>query len=64
MLPRTVKHVNAHAYATAGDVPEASALRVAFGDAVDQMAVSATKSMTGHLLGGSGAVEVSGLPPP
>ena len=56
--PADVKHVNAHATSTPeGDVPEASALRVAFGDAVDQMAVSATKSMTGHLLGGSGAVE-------
>ena len=56
--PADVKHVNAHATSTpVGDVPEASALRVAFGDAVDQMAVSATKSMTGHLLGGSGAVE-------
>ncbi|WP_423445903.1 beta-ketoacyl-[acyl-carrier-protein] synthase II [Kocuria sp. KSNUG] len=56
--PADIKHVNAHATSTpVGDVPEASALRVAFGDAVDQMAVSATKSMTGHLLGGSGAVE-------
>lgn len=38
-------------------MPEAGALRAAFGSAVDDMAVSATKSMTGHLLGGSGAVE-------
>ena len=58
IAPADIKHVNAHATSTpVGDVPEASALRVAFGDAVDQMAVSATKSMTGHLLGGSGAVE-------
>ena len=56
--PADIKHVNAHATSTpVGDVPEAGALRAAFGSAVDDMAVSATKSMTGHLLGGSGAVE-------
>ena len=56
--PSDVKHVNAHATSTpVGDIPEAGALRAAFGGAVDSMAVSATKSMMGHLLGGSGAVE-------
>ena len=56
--PSDVRHVNAHATSTpVGDIPEAGALRTAFGGAVDSMAVSATKSMMGHLLGGSGAVE-------
>ena len=56
--PADVKHVNAHATSTPkGDAPEAGALRRAFGSAVDDMCVSATKSMTGHILGGSGAVE-------
>ena len=40
-----------------GDVAEANAIRRAFGDAADGMAVSATKSMTGHLLGGAGGIE-------
>ena len=40
-----------------GDIPEYTAMRAAFGDALDNVAVSATKSMTGHLLGGAGAVE-------
>ena len=58
IAPSDIKHVNAHATSTpVGDIPEAGALRCAFGSAVDDMAVSATKSMMGHLLGGSGAVE-------
>ena len=53
-----IVHINAHATATpAGDIAEANALRVALGKDVDQVAVSATKSMTGHLLGGAGAIE-------
>jgi 3-oxoacyl-[acyl-carrier-protein] synthase II len=53
-----VVHVNAHATSTpVGDVAEVKALRAALGDAVDRMAVSATKSMTGHLLGAAGALE-------
>ncbi|MFI1352598.1 beta-ketoacyl-[acyl-carrier-protein] synthase family protein [Streptomyces sp. NPDC020898] len=53
-----IVHVNAHATSTpAGDVAELKALRNVFGDDVDHMAVSATKSMTGHLLGGAGGVE-------
>ncbi len=53
-----VKHLNAHATSTpAGDVAEAAALRLAFGEHLDQIAVSATKSSTGHLLGAAGAVE-------
>jgi 3-oxoacyl-[acyl-carrier-protein] synthase II len=51
-------HVNAHATSTpVGDVAEVKALRAALGGAVDRIAVSATKSMTGHLLGAAGALE-------
>jgi 3-oxoacyl-[acyl-carrier-protein] synthase II len=51
-------HINAHATSTpVGDVAEARALRAALGSAIDSMAVTATKSMTGHLLGAAGAVE-------
>ncbi|MHA7144831.1 beta-ketoacyl-ACP synthase II [Arthrobacter sp. TmT3-37] len=53
-----VVHVNAHATSTpVGDKPEYTALKAALGSHVDQVAVSATKSQTGHLLGASGAVE-------
>jgi 3-oxoacyl-[acyl-carrier-protein] synthase II len=53
-----VVHVNAHATSTpVGDKPEYTALRAALGSHVDNVAVSATKSQMGHLLGASGAVE-------
>ncbi|MFW0111970.1 beta-ketoacyl-ACP synthase II [Rothia sp. P4278] len=56
--PEQVVHVNAHATSTpVGDIPESLALREVLGDHTDQVAVSATKSMTGHLLGGAGALE-------
>jgi 3-oxoacyl-[acyl-carrier-protein] synthase II len=56
--PGQVAHVNAHATSTpAGDVVEAQAIAAALGDAASGVVVSATKSMTGHLLGGAGAVE-------
>jgi 3-oxoacyl-[acyl-carrier-protein] synthase II len=56
--PDDVVHLNAHATSTPqGDVAEANAIRGALGDATDHVAVSATKSMTGHLLGAAGAVE-------
>jgi 3-oxoacyl-[acyl-carrier-protein] synthase II len=58
VLPEQVVHVNAHATSTqAGDVVEAQAIAAALGDAAPGVVVSATKSMTGHLLGGAGAVE-------
>jgi 3-oxoacyl-[acyl-carrier-protein] synthase II len=53
-----VGHVNAHATSTpAGDPAEVKALRTVFGARLDRIPVSATKSMTGHLLGAAGAVE-------
>ena len=53
-----VAHVNAHATSTpAGDVVECQAIATALGPAASGVVVSATKSMTGHLLGGAGAVE-------
>jgi 3-oxoacyl-[acyl-carrier-protein] synthase II len=53
-----IVHVNAHATSTpAGDVVEAQAIAAALGSAASGVVVSATKSMTGHLLGGAGAVE-------
>lgn len=58
LQPSEIMHVNAHATSTpAGDIAELKALRKVFGDDTDHMAVSATKSMTGHLLGGAGGVE-------
>ena len=56
--PGDVVHINAHATSTPiGDVSEAVALRRALGDAMDGVAVTSTKSMTGHLLGAAGALE-------
>jgi 3-oxoacyl-[acyl-carrier-protein] synthase II len=53
-----VVHINAHATSTPeGDPLEAIAIADAFGDAAAGIVVSATKSMTGHLLGGAGAIE-------
>jgi len=55
---KDIVHLNAHATSTpAGDVAEANALRLALGKDADHVTVSATKSMTGHLLGGAGAIE-------
>jgi 3-oxoacyl-[acyl-carrier-protein] synthase II len=58
LKPAEIAHVNAHATSTPqGDIAEIKALRKVFGDDVDHMALSATKSMTGHLLGGAGGIE-------
>jgi 3-oxoacyl-[acyl-carrier-protein] synthase II len=56
--PAQVVHVNAHATSTPeGDALEAQAMVKALGSAMDGVVVTSTKSMTGHLLGGAGAIE-------
>ena len=56
--PEDVAHINAHATSTpVGDPNEYQALRTVFGDRIDEIPVSATKASTGHLLGGTGALE-------
>jgi len=56
--PQDVVHINAHATSTpVGDIAEYTALLSVFGEHLSKIAVSATKSSTGHLLGGAGAIE-------
>jgi 3-oxoacyl-[acyl-carrier-protein] synthase II len=56
--PSDVVHVNAHATSTpVGDIAEYKSLLRVFGDHLPNIAVSATKAATGHLLGGTGALE-------
>jgi 3-oxoacyl-[acyl-carrier-protein] synthase II len=58
LTPSDVVHVNAHGTSTPqGDVTEAGSIRTALGAATDGVIVTSTKSMTGHLLGGAGALE-------
>jgi len=58
MKAEDVQYINAHGTSThAGDIAETSAVHGLFGEHANKVAVSSTKSMTGHLLGAAGAVE-------
>jgi 3-oxoacyl-[acyl-carrier-protein] synthase II len=58
IVPSDVDYINAHATSTpVGDISEVKAIHTVFGDHLNQLSISATKSMTGHLLGGAGAIE-------
>lgn len=55
--PDEVEYINAHATSTMADAIETLAMKQVFGEAVSRISISATKSMTGHLLGAAGGIE-------
>ena len=58
LVPSDVTYINSHGTSTPhGDIAETRAVKALFGDAARQLVMGSTKSMTGHLLGGAGALE-------
>ncbi len=57
LKPADIDYINAHGTSTMADTIELAAVRRLFGDALDSLSMSSTKSAIGHLLGGAGAVE-------
>ncbi len=58
MAPEDIDYVNAHGTSTAAnDSTETAAIKIALGSHANDVPISSTKSMTGHLLGGAGAIE-------
>lgn len=58
LSPSQISYINAHGTSTAAnDVTETAAIKKALGESAYKIAISSTKSMTGHLLGGSGGIE-------
>ena len=61
VTPKEVGYINAHGTATrANDPTETAAIKIAFGDDAFRIPVSSTKSMHGHAMGASGAIEIAG----
>jgi 3-oxoacyl-[acyl-carrier-protein] synthase II len=58
LQPEDIVHINAHATSTpAGDIAELTSIKAALGDQAKRICITGTKSMTGHVLGGAGALE-------